>query len=308
MPKAPPARSWAIEQVAKSIHRIRGSATASQPFSILLRADAHHDSHHCDRELEKKHLEHALKIGAPVLDIGDCFDCMESRNDPRRSGNKHEFADRVYLDAILDDALDFYSPYARSLALFGHGNHESKIMQHCDIDLTANLTARLTERTGFPVMRGGYGGWVVVELNRPRERSAGRGGSTACYKIRYHHGSGKGAMMTFGTLDSRRMASWICDADCLVTSHTHDHEMHPIPRELLVSQNGAWEVVRKEMQFVRVGTYKDEHGDGSHGFAVEKNFGPKPLGAVWLHLTLHEEKDALGRTHFGARASFERAT
>ena len=294
-------RLWTCEQVGGGIHRIRAKAGPLDPFWLLIRSDAHHDSAHCDRAMERRHLEQAVERNAAVLDLGDLFDCMQTRNDPRRAlgGKRPEHAERPYLDSLLDDAVDFYAPFASALAVIGIGNHESKIEQHCDIDLVGQLTARLTERTGYKVHRGGYGGWLVVELDMC--------GCKTTYRIRYHHGSGKGAMMTFGALDSRRMLSWVADADCIATGHTHDHMVLPIARETLHARTGLWEVRHQTCTFVRVGTYKDEHGDGTHGFAVEKNFGPKPLGAVWLKLRPYAV-DANGHRRLMLDATVERAT
>ena len=305
---AKPVRDWSIEQIGRSIHRIKANASASNPFWMLVRSDAHHDSTHCDREMERRHLEQAAERGAAVVDIGDLFDAMQGRNDPRRAtgGKRSDIAERAYFDAITDDAVDFYAPFAHCIALIGIGNHESKIEQHNDIDLTANLTARLTERTGHKVCKGGYGGWVILELqyrSAPGECS----GKRIPYKIRYHHGSGKGAMMTFGALDSRRMASWLTNADMVLTGHTHDHMTVPIARETIYGVNGRWEHRRDEMLFIRCGTYKDEHGDGHSGFAVEKNIGPKPSGAVWLKFTVHRERVG-PRERLSVRCVTERAT
>ena len=39
-----------------------------------------------------------------------------------------------------------------------------------------------------------------------------------------------------------------------------------------------------EQLHVRIGTYKNEHGDGYGGWSVEKGLAPKGLGAVWMRL------------------------
>ena len=53
-------------------------------LKLLLRSDAHHDSVHNLRDMEKRHLEEAIRDGAYILDAGDLFDAMQGRNDPRR--------------------------------------------------------------------------------------------------------------------------------------------------------------------------------------------------------------------------------
>ena len=46
-------------------------------INLMLTSDRHHDSTHCNRELEKKHLEEAKKRNAFIIDCGDLFDAMQ---------------------------------------------------------------------------------------------------------------------------------------------------------------------------------------------------------------------------------------
>ena len=54
-------------------------------------------------------------------------------------------------------------------------------------------------------------------------------------------------------------------------------------RLLLIAALEA-EVVIDEQLHVRIGTYKDEHGDGFGGWSVERGMAPKSKGAVWMRL------------------------
>jgi hypothetical protein len=74
---------------------------------------------------------------------------------------------------------------------------------------------------------------------------------------------------------------YLPDADIVVNGHTHDQYVVPIQRERL-SHKGN--VIQDTVWHVRTGTYKDEYGDGSEGWAVEKGHAPKPIGAVWLRM------------------------
>ena len=90
-------------------------------LKLLLRSDAHHDSVNNKRDLEKKHLDEAIRDDAYILDFGDLFDAMQGRNDPRRGYQdlRPEFMVSNYFDAIEEDAAKFYEPYAHRWLLMG---------------------------------------------------------------------------------------------------------------------------------------------------------------------------------------------
>ena len=50
---------------------------------FLLTSDRHHDNPHSDHELQKEHLDEALKRRAGIIDCGDFFCAMQGRWDPR---------------------------------------------------------------------------------------------------------------------------------------------------------------------------------------------------------------------------------
>ena len=52
---------------------------------LLCTSDRHHDSISCDRELELAHLKQAKEKNAYIIDVGDLFDCMQGKFDPRRT-------------------------------------------------------------------------------------------------------------------------------------------------------------------------------------------------------------------------------
>ena len=117
---------------------------------LLLRSDAHHDSLHCNRELEKKHLDEAKLKDALILDGGDLFDAMQGKFDPRRSYEdlRPEYMTDRYYDAILEDTAAHYAPYAANWLLFAKGNHESAVTRNINIDLTSRLAAVLNRAGG----------------------------------------------------------------------------------------------------------------------------------------------------------------
>lgn len=276
-----PGTRWTVEKLGRNIHRVTMVCDTPHGFEWhgLLSSDRHHDNAHTDQDLERKHLDEIVRRKGGVIDAGDGFCAMQGRFDVRadRSALRPEYQAGDYLDALVREATKFYAPYADRFVTIGRGNHETAITKRHETDLTERLCAGLSAAGPCPVYSGGYGGWVLFRL------VSQKGGSFS-FKIRYFHGSGGGAMMTHGVLDTRRHASLYPDADMVITGHSHHHWVVPIARERLRQFLGQAEVVVDEQLHVRIGTYKDEHADGFGGWSVEKGLPPKGLGAVWMRL------------------------
>lgn len=276
-----PETEWTVEKLGRNIHRVTMLCHTPHEFvwNGLLSSDRHHDNAHTNQVLETKHLDEIVKRRGGVIDCGDLFCAMQGRWDLRadRSALRPEYQSGDYLDALVREAAGFYGKYADRFVVLGRGNHETAIIKRHESDLTERLCAHLSAGSKFPVYSGGYGGWVLFRL-------ISRVGGSFSFKIRYFHGSGGGAMMTHGVLDTRRHASLYPDADMVITGHSHHHWVVPIARERIRQFLGKAEVVVDEQIHVRIGTYKDEHNDGFGGWAVEKGLPPKGLGAVWMRL------------------------
>ena len=244
---------------------------------LLLTSDRHHDSVHCDRELELKHLQQVKERNAYVIDVGDVFDCMQGRFDPRRSYSeiRPEYKVDNYLDEIVKDAAEFYGPYVGNILMMGRGNHDVTVLKNNGVDVLGNLVHRLNSDHGGHVQAGGYGGWVRVCCTIS-------GTQRASVLIKYFHGSGGGGPVTRGVIQSNRQAVYLPDADVVVNGHTHDAWYVPIERERLT---GLGEVVTDIQHHVRTPTYNDDYRDGSGGWFVESGKAPRPRGGVWLRLS-----------------------
>ena len=131
---------------------------------------------------------------------------------------------------------------------------------------------------------GGYGGYMKFRV---------RFNNNAClaWTMRYYHGSGGGAPMSMGVLDSRRMFSFVEGCDVIAVGHNHQSNVVGIAREYLETRNGVYEIRQRHCDFVRCGTYKDDWGNGYGGWAVEKmgSTGPTPLRAKWIRLHVQFE-------------------
>lgn len=236
---------------------------------FLLRADAHHDSPHCDRNLEKRHLDDALEDGAIIIDGGDLFDAMQSAGDKRGgySELRDEYKHGNYIDKLVEVAAKRYGPYAKNIAVLAQGNHETAMIKHHNTDLTERLVYALNKEHGGNIVKGGYLNIIRIIF---RDKTSSRS------KIIYHHhGSGGGAKVTKGVIDMFRMSVEIPYADFWFMGHIHNENIFQVPCEEIT--DGGNRSIRKRYG-IRVAGYKNEHGKG--GWHDERGHGVRPLGSA----------------------------
>jgi hypothetical protein len=290
---------WSVTAAARNIHHVQLVAdSATDQWWFLLSGDRHHDNPHADHDLERQHLEEMVRRKGGWIDVGDLFCAMEGRADPRRSrkGVREEHAlVPDYFDSLVRHAADFYAPFSRHCVVIGKGNHETSVLKNCETDLVERLCERMSMMSGVRVSPGGYGGWVKF--------TCGLGTHRYTLNLKYFHGSGGAALMSFDTLKVRRQAAVIPDADVIVQGHVHKQWVMPLARERLVHDKGGMRVVHDVQYHVRVGTYKDEFEDGYGGFHVEQGRTPEIIGAVWMRLSLHP-KQFNGHTTYSLRPEF----
>jgi hypothetical protein len=274
--------NWIVEPVNKSAYQISFAAVkAGFEQYVLLTSDRHHDNAYADWKLEKRHLDMALERNAPIVDIGDLFCAMQGRNDKRRSRAelRHEFAEADnYFDLLLDEAEEFYAPYAHLFTVLAHGNHETAVRRHSGIDLTYNIARRMRDAGGEWWPRaGGYGGYIKFKFD---------GGRTMSKFLRYYHGSGGSAPVTKGVIQTNRRAVMYPDANIIATGHIHEAWVMPIMQERITSYVNQFNAVQWHVQCP---TYKDEFKHRGE-FHIERGGGPKPLGCVWLKFSYTDKK------------------
>lgn len=184
---------------------------------ILFLSDVHIDSPWCDRKLLKHHLDEAVEKNAVILIAGDLFDGMQGPNDPRRSYRelKESLKGNDYFDRILDDALEFFAPYAANLGMVGYGNHEYSIVRHNGTDLTQRFVGALRRDTGSPVVAGGYGGFIRLSVFDTMQTPS------ASMWIYYNHGAGGDAPVSQGAIQTNRQAAWLLNCDLVWNGHNH---------------------------------------------------------------------------------------
>lgn len=245
--------------------------------TFMLRGDAHYDNVHCRQDIELRDLERAKELNAGIIDVGDLFCAMQGRGDPRSDYDslrpEHKRSD--YINALVEVAAKRYRPYAPLWWLLGKGNHETAVLKNKNVDLTSMLAYDLNKAVDdaheSAVQVGGYGGWVRFHfLMRKTVKQT--------VDLKYFHGAGGGGPVTRGVIDTNRQAVYLPDADIVVNGHVHDNYVLPVTRERFGTQGN---ITHDYLWFIRTPTYKDEYGDGSGGFHIERGRPPKPVGCVF---------------------------
>ncbi len=248
---------------------------------FLLTSDRHHDNAHCDRELEKRHLEQARERDAHIIDIGDFFCAMQGKWDRRADTTqlRPEYIGGNYLDLLVGEAVDFFGPFADRFLQLSPGNHETSILKRHETNLTERIVERLNQKSGdHKIHAGGFSGWVRFMLKYQS------GKNSRSFNLFYHHGFGGGGPVTRGVIQTNRMAVYLPDAHFVYTGHTHDEWLVPIQRARLSSSGRPYQDTQTHL---RTPGYKDEYADGAGGWHIERGAPPKPVGAAWLRFYYH---------------------
>jgi hypothetical protein len=137
---------------------------------------------------------------------------MQGKYDPRgsKAGIRPEHNVANYLDKIVDDAIDYFKPYAQNIMYVSPGNHESSLLKRQETDIIYRFTQ------GVGCLTGAYSGWVLFNVVR--------GTSTRIVNMSYHHGYGGGGPVTKDVIQASRKAVYLPDADIVVSGHCFDEE------------------------------------------------------------------------------------
>lgn len=282
---------FSSEKIARNVVRVKVPFKESQEWEwkCLLRSDAHHDNPHCIQSLERAHLEEAINYGAGIVDAGDLFCAMQGKYDKRSSKSdiRPEHLNGNYLDSLVSTAADFYEPYSRNFISIAHGNHETAIKKRHETDLTERLVSCLNDRTGSSINNGGYSGFIQYVFTSRYNKS---NGTTRVINLFYYHGHGGGGPVTKGVIQTNRRATYLPDANIVLTGHVHEQWVLTIPR---VRINRYGKVYHEDQVHVCAPTYKEEYEDGYGGWHVETGKPPKPLGAWWLCFFWNSRKKSI---------------
>lgn len=249
---------------------------------ILITSDRHWDSKKSDRAMQKRHLDTALERNALIIDLGDLFDVMNSRDDKRgsKSSVMNEFNVDDYLNALVEQASEWFAPYANNWLLMGVGNHETAIVKHNEFNLTKQLVWNLN-RNGAQIHTGDYSNFIKFQFIQSKQSRS----YYHPYTMWYHHGHGGTAPRSKGVLNVDTRAAVYPDADLLVAGHTHQTWMVPKPR-VRVSTQGT--ISQDKQMHVQVPSYKGS--DFRSGWEAERGFAPTMKGAIWWRMYFRDRQ------------------
>jgi len=273
----------------KNVHEI---VLKGKDIQIAVLSDLHWDNPKCNRNLLKNHLDYCLKENIPVIINGDFFCLMQGKGDKRgnKSDIRPEHNNAKYLDSIVETAVEWFSPYAHILTVLGYGNHETNIIKYQETDILQRFVDLLNYKNKSNVMTGGYGGWIIIKqyINK----------KMVSYKIKYFHGSGGGGVVTKGALNLTRALEMYEGFDIFTMGHIHENSSrHDVRDTVVYVPKNGYKLVQKELHLMITGTYKEEYGDGSNGWHVERGAPIKPIGGRILNISisrdLKQDKDEL---------------
>jgi hypothetical protein len=249
----------------------------------LMISDVHFDNPKCDRKLLKRHLDEAVIRKAKILINGDLFDLMQGKNDRRgvKSDIRPEYLVKDYYSAVVNDAVEFFAPYAENLAFVAYGNHETSIIKHLEIDVLSQFVTLMQYKHGSPVQLGDYTGYINLKLIET-PKSTGR----YSFIVYYHHGFGGGGVVTRGVIQNQRKDASIEGVDCIWMGHVHEL-YHLITVKDVYDRHNSIPRTRT-VHHIRTSTYKQE--SGGSGWHEERGAPNKPLGGYWLNLRIERDR------------------
>jgi hypothetical protein len=244
----------------------------------LMISDAHWDNPKCKRDILKRHLDRAVSEDMGIVINGDFFCLMQGKYDPRRNKTdiRPEHNVHNYLDAVIEDAVEWWTPYANHIAWIGYGNHETAIIKNTETDPLQRFVDLLNYKNKTNVVTGGYGGWWKLRMKYKKH-------CDFSFNTKYYHGTGGGGAVTKGVIQNNRMGVMISGADCIWMGHVHEL-YHVIDGQESLEHNSksGFFVKHKYVHHIRTAAYKEEYGSGDFGYHVEKGRPPKPIGGYIL--------------------------
>lgn len=276
---------------SKNVHEL---SLEGSEVRIAMLSDLHWDNPHCDRDLLKRHLDYCLEENITVIINGDLFCLMQGRGDNRRNKSdiRPEHNNAMYLDSIVNTAVEWFMPYANIIKLVGYGNHETAIIKWQETDILQRFVDNINFRANSNMQLGGYGGWVVVKQQATKSNT-----TSFSTKIKYFHGSGGGGVVTKGAINLTRALELYENFDVFSMGHIHENSSRNDVRDTLEKHSvGGYSLKQKQIHLMLTGTYKEEYGDGSKGWHVERGAPIKPLGGRILTIKCVRERSGQKKT------------
>lgn len=259
-------------------------------FRFLLASDLHLDHPKCNRELLKEHFDECVARKGYILLNGDILCVMQGKHDKRhnkssvRPENQHD----DYFNSVIESTVDFLLPYADRILFIGVGNHESSIIRRAEVNLLKEIVDKIYLRSGHKIVLGEYHGWIYIKMVLNQGSGSRRSMKTLSYKIYHNHGTGGEAPVTGGSIEDNRKMTHVEGADAIWMGHNHNKYDRQVAVHYFDSNIHSLKPKLRLIEIIRTGSYKQEYT--GHGFHIETNKSPKPLGGIWLTLKAVEAR------------------
>jgi hypothetical protein len=280
--------SYTVERTDDNVLSVRHVIRAGWQQAHLGLADVHFDSVYCRRKLLSKLLEQAREKESGIFVIGDWGDVMQVKGDPRarKSELRPEYLVDNYVDAVVDDSIEFLRPYKDNLLMIGEGNHETGVTGHHE----TNVVGRICKALDIPHF--GYAGFIRWMFCWEKE---GRRSGMMSLPMWFHHGGSASSDVTKGVMRAQREQGPVPDARIYVGGHMH-RSWRVDDERVRLTQSGH--TATERTLHICLPTLKDEF-DLSGGYHIMKGRWPRVIGGTWLDFWY--DRDAQGGVQFDAR-------
>jgi hypothetical protein len=265
-----------LNKIFPNTHEFKDFQVYGKERWMLFISDVHLDSLHCDRDKLKQHLDLALKRNAPVFIFGDLLDLMQGKYDPRsnKADLNPKYNSSKYIDEVINDVVDFLTPYKDVLAFYSPGNHETSVERRIEYGIADKIAYKLD------ISKGNYSGYIYCRFFSYLEET----GSHPLI-IGFHHGFGGGGPVTRDVINTNRKAVYLPDCNIIISGHTHDRWIVPITRQRL----SRYKEYLDQQWHIKTGTYQNAPTE-FNGYVVEKGLAPKTGGGIWMNYTIDSTK------------------
>lgn len=226
---------------------IKKEYNVKDQFNIFLCSDIHLEAPDHDRSLFHKEMKKALSRNADILIGGDIFDAILPGDRKRYTPSHTKYEDQdAILNAVLTEATDLFTPYAKNIKVILCGNHDDALTKHHAIDLVALLIYELNKLDGVYIQYLGYSGFIRYKFQYAK------GAFTQSYDIYASHGTGGGAVVTKGVIGINRQFTANI-AHLYWSGHTHTKVV--LPDEICAYMDQFGKVTYKSRKGIITGAY-----------------------------------------------------
>ena len=198
----------------------------SDTFTLLVVADIHIGNIHCREDILKEAVKRVLEEDKTYLLLGGDYGEYINLRDPRF--NPEDLAGWLLGREELKDVaraetsrlINILKPVADKILGMTAGNHESKILQHSEVDVYSALIEGLQSKDAHRLDHRGVIDWVF-------ERVTGESRTSKKIRIFITHGSGGGINVEN---QLRKLVAQVDGMDVVITGHHHKAMVRPFQK------------------------------------------------------------------------------